>query len=173
MLGQTQQNRAPQQGQESLEGKLFEQRRAGFYKYRIATPFWRDVVLQTLAKWYATGAKSAAANVEQYTVAAPVAMPPHMGTFGRSTGDELIRQLEAQGWGVIFAAKGEKGTLIRSKSAKLAEQLTLDDPTKTTFVLSEPRDGWQDTNLARYVVLPMGFVVGFVGMMAAIKAIRK
>lgn len=171
MLEQTSQNAAPPPGT-LLEGNAFEQRTAGPFTYRMATPMWRGVVLQLLEKWYATETPNVDPNVDRYPVASFVGMPPHMGTAGRSSGAELIAQLEAQGWGVILIPEGEKGTLVRTKSAERAGKLTLGDSTKTTVVLSEPADGWEDIGPGRYVAFPVMFVVGFVAVLAAMVAVR-
>ena len=87
-------------------------------------------------------------------------------------GVELIEQLEAQGWGVILIPEGEKGTLVRTKSAEQADKLTLGDPTKTTVVLGEPSGGWEDIGIGRYAAFPVMFVVGLVASMAAMAAVR-
>jgi len=143
----------------------------------MATPFWRSVVVQTLEKWYATETPNVDPAVDRYPVASMVGMPPFMGTAGRSTGVQLINQLEQQGWGLVFIPEGEKGTLVRTRSAETAARLTGDDPTKTTVVLSEPAKGWEDTtfsaNIGRYAAFPAAFIVSLIGTLAVMEAIRR
>lgn len=172
MLGQAQQIATTSPEAQSLEDKAFEQRTAGLRSFRMATPFWRGVVTQLMEKWYATRTPQVEPNVGVYYVASLVGMPPHMGTAGRATGTELIEQLEAQGWAVVLIPEGEKATLIRTKSAANAEKLTMEDPTGTAVVLSEPADGWEDTGTWQYAFFPVGFVAGLVVMSAAMSVLR-
>jgi hypothetical protein len=173
VLGQTQQNATNQ----SLENWAFEQRSSGPYSYRAATSDWRKIVLATLAGWYAYETPHVARGINRYPVASLVGMPPHMGTAGRSTGEQIVKQIEEDGDGVVFLPEGYKGTLVRVELAADAQRLTSSDPSKTAVVLSEPEDGWADTTMlataGRYAAFPAGLVVGFMAVRAAMAAIRR
>jgi hypothetical protein len=100
-----------------------------------------------------------------------------MGTAGRSTGEQIVKQIEEDGDGVVFLPEGYKGTLVRVELAADAQRLTSSDPSKTAVVLSEPEDGWADTTMlataGRYAAFPAGLVVGFMAVRAAMAAIRR
>jgi hypothetical protein len=177
MLEQAQQNATPPAGTQSLEGWAFEQRTAGPYSYRAASADWRKVVLATLEEWYATETPRVVEGIDRYPVASLVGMPPHMGTAGRSTGAQIVQQMEDSGGGVVFLPEGYKGTLVRVELAAEAQQLTAADPTKTAVVLSEPAEGWADaTPLAiagRYAAFPAGLAAGLVVVLAIMEAIQR
>lgn len=172
MLGTARQIVAASFGEQSLEDKAFEQRTAGFRRYRMATPYWRGVVLDLLQEWYATGAPKVQEDVDEYPVASLLGMPPNMGTAGRATGAELVRDLEVQGWGVVLVPEGENGTLVRTKSAAIAEDLTLGDQRGTTVVLSEPSGGWQDKGSWQYAIFPATFALGLLAAAAGMSIMR-
>lgn len=177
MLGQTQQNATPPAGDQSLEDWAFEQRTAGPHSYRAASADWRKIVLATLDKWYATDKPYVVDGIDRYPVASLVGMPPNMGTAGRSTGAQIVQQIEESGGGVVFLPEGYKGTLVRVELAAEAQQLTASDPTKTAVVLSEPAEGWSDASTAaiagRYAAFPAGLVVGLVTTVSLMKVFQR
>lgn len=166
MFGQTVQNATEPDGT-SLEDRAFEQRTRGSYTFRFARQLWYGMSMAIMKNRRIDKPVSIeGADEAVKTVHASLSTDQN----GLPSARNWVHKAQNDGYGVVVIPMDDgTETIVKTKRAEVAEQLTADD---ASFVLNEPSGDWDDVSLASLLVVPALALAGLVGIVFAVGAMR-
>jgi hypothetical protein len=167
MLGQNAQSATEPQEPTSLEDRAFEQRTRGSYTFRFARQFWYGLSMAIMKNRRIEKPVSIeGADEAVKTVHASLSTDRD----GLPNARDWVHEAQSAGYGVVVIPMNDgTETIVKTKRAEVAEQLTSDD---ASFVLNEPSGDWDDVSLASLLVVPALALAGLVGIVFVVGALR-
>lgn len=166
--------RAAQQSEPSLSERAFEPRTRGPYTFNYATPQWYSFTMAVAKGWSVeppTEMRSTANSPSDVTAARMVPASAQSRQQSFSSAYDWIKEAQVDGWGVIMTTETGSESIVKTKRAAVAEQLT--KGSASNYVLSEPRGGWSDVvGYSSPWTFPLFAVVGLVGAFLLMEVVK-